>query len=302
MGNPGKRRPVSDGVELAHDPLSRTRRGSFLFLAVYFPAVVLGHDVVQKAVHSLQDRLPSIVYTTLINGSAFATFALATMFVVRRTKDGRDRGQALAYWFGTMVLIAVTYYYLVAVGTEMIHLLQYALLAPPLFAITRRFGETFLWATMLAAVDEGYQFFVLRIEWDVYFDFNDVLLNQLGVAVSLVGLFCLGARNAPRARRRRPAVLESPALLTLFALLAGCVILYWMGRLQLYPMRESVEPWILLNRAEPGPAFWQHPAWASKRFHALRPLAGLAVVLTIPALYLPLGHRAPNGSSSPSTL
>ena len=69
MGNPGKRRPVPDGGERAHHPLSGTRRGNFLFLAVYFPAVVLGHDVVQKAVHSLQDRLPPVVYTTLVNGS-----------------------------------------------------------------------------------------------------------------------------------------------------------------------------------------------------------------------------------------
>jgi glycopeptide antibiotics resistance protein len=103
-----------------------------------------------------------------------------------------------------------SYEVLIVFSVETIHFVQHALLAVPVFALTMSFGETVGWVTLMGAVDEAYQYFVLYAgNKTVYFDFNDIILNLVGTGIGVLMIYTLSdLKSAPftaqaHAARRR---------------------------------------------------------------------------------------------------
>lgn len=75
---------------------------------------------------------------------------------------------------------------------EAIHFIQYAFLAIPVFALTLRPSQTVFWAALMGALNEAYQYFVLYPDnREVYFDFDDIVLNLIRAGIGVVMIFTL---------------------------------------------------------------------------------------------------------------
>jgi hypothetical protein len=172
-------------------------------------AVVLPHDIVGAK-----------IYTSLFHGSIAAynqTFLLIVSACIvlvlpgviqklRRTGSMTLRLLCIA---SLILLMTGAYFSIMVLATETIHFAQYAMMAILLYPLIGRSGDTLIWTTLLGAVDEGWQYFMLGTS--DYFDFNDIVLNFLGAVLGLwiVSLYI----DTPENKVPRPVL--SPAIITL---------------------------------------------------------------------------------------
>src|SRR6185503_8176167 len=101
---------------------------------------------------------------------------------------------------------------------EVIHTVQFGIVALLIFPLTRSFGATLYYTVLLGFVDEWYQHAILYPEKSDYFDFNDVVLDQLGASIALIYLYSTGAE----ADKERSKWYKSPVLIS-FGIIAVTV-------------------------------------------------------------------------------
>ena len=196
-------------------PPSLTHQGTplrALLLALAF-VLWLASALLHRPVSDLLDAFPLRYAIYAIVG---ATLAFAAWPVVRLVRSERP-WLAAAVWAVLIGAVVVCHFTLITIAVEVIHYPQYALIAV-LFAYAldaererRLVLEVLLIATALSAVDEALQY-LFFMRGQTYFDYNDLLLNQIGALAGL--LFYYGFPAPRRAARRRPL---------LRWLLVGCV-------------------------------------------------------------------------------
>ncbi len=267
----------------------------------YYLLVVLTHDIVGKFIvqtFKINDRAAYnalFLQFALMGGAFYLLIFFGGLYRNRKASKGAD-GNAKAlvthdripllrlvgYLILTMVLIALWMRYLVVVNSELIHLPQYALLAILIFPLIQHYRLTFLVLTILGAIDEGYQYFVLGYDRMDYYDFNDVVLNQLGGAL---GLLMLAAWDVLQLRRfERQPWLRNPLTLTIFSL-AGLLLLTWFfNGFDVFPTPEGGSPSPYLLVQEPAVGFWSRVP-PNVVFHILRPLEGSLLLAGLVFLY-----------------
>ena len=174
-------------------------------LALAF-ALWLASALLHRPVSDLLDGYP-IQYATYAMYAA--ALALAAWLGVR-SMGGERPWLALAAWGLLVAAAVICHFTLVTIGVEVIHYPQYALVAV-LFAHAldaerqnRLVLEVLLIATVLSAVDEALQY-LFFMRGQTYFDYNDLLLNQIGV---LAGLLLYYGLPGPRSAARRRGLLR----------------------------------------------------------------------------------------------
>ncbi|WP_298037272.1 VanZ family protein [uncultured Desulfuromonas sp.] len=236
--------------------------------------MVFGHLPFSDVADWITGRLSREIFNGAI--TIFWCFSLAAFgLVLLRAVQGRpDREGGLLYAGTAVLLAAVSYNALFVTNVESVHFVQYALLALPLYALTHSFGRTVLYVTLLGALDEAYQYFVLYGDLKtVYFDFNDVILNLAGGALGVVAIFLLAdlprpPRLAAGGGRRIVGAMILSAVAAV--LLASC------GLIRAYPGPDGGSGALLLSRAPAPEHFWVELPWG-KTYHVLHPLEGLAL-------------------------
>lgn len=251
----------------------------------YFAAVVLCHKEVSRVFDWLSKELSFEVYNNIAFGTSLFLAAAFFAFVLFNIRKGDRRRLKISYWLFTALLVGASYKTLIVFNVESIHFVQYAVLALLVFPLAMRYGETVLWCTLLGALDEGYQYFVLYRDYnDVYFDFNDILLNLVGAGIGALILFTFVDRKpeslTSSAHSSRNRTLSPALVITVFLLSAG-VFSYAAGLLQLYPEAGASGIPVTLSRKPAPEKFWTVPK-QGKPFHILTPLEGIisAAVLT----------------------
>jgi len=171
-------------------PSTRTRRRLALTLAlpVYYLAVVLPHDMVQRALVRLFHRWTFwgyewrflLVWTTLF--SAGAAWVALRLWRQRKMR-------LLGAWLGWVAVVTLVDRFALFSQSEQVHYPQYALLAVGLREVLGSAGRALVAATALGAADEGFQAAVLYAgDPSRPFDFKDVGLDILGAVGGLLVL------------------------------------------------------------------------------------------------------------------
>jgi hypothetical protein len=107
----------------------------------------------------------------------------------------------------TLGLIAASWPWLFYTDIEVVHFPQYAVLSVLLYALTLRFGRALLYATLLGAADECFQFYVSHPNWAINLDFNDMMYNAIGAGFGCTLIYVavedrLSARGSAHRRVR----------------------------------------------------------------------------------------------------
>ena len=273
-----------------------------LLAAVYYVAVVVSHDLVQELAYWLQHLYSRAIWGPTVAVIACAAGTWASWRAVRvLSGGGRPRGVAAAWW-GSAALALAASLVLLATNMEIVHFLQYAILAVPVLVLTRRYGVTVLLIAGLGAFDEMYQWVVLHPGWAVRFDVNDVILNCIGGALGCAAVMVWGGvKRAPEPDARTLAVTWGPLLVVALLLGAGGPALAATHRLAVDREDWCPHTWLTLSRIERPVSRWEEPDEA-RRHYVVHPGVALAVCLVIVGGFSWLdGRYRSESASAPST-
>lgn len=264
--------------------LSKRRIFAALLAAGYLAAVVFPHKEVSRAFDWMAEFFSFKVYNSALFAIFFSLMLVLWIFILKKIWRNEQRRVKVAFWLFTAALVIASYQVLIVASVEAIHFIQYAILAIPVFALTLSFGETVFWVTLMGTLDEAYQYFVLYPDnREVYFDFNDIVLNLIGAAIGAVMIFTLSnVGSFPRLRTLNSrGSNRTPPLVAASLLLAG-LLLVSSGVLTLYPKADASEAQITLSHKPAPSQFWEKPK-KGKPFHILHPAEGLVLAaLLIP--------------------
>ena len=264
--------------------LSKRRALTALLAAGYFAAVVFPHKEVSRVFDWMAEALSFKVYNSALFAVLFSPMVVIGIYLLKKIKSGEQRFGKVVFLLFTAGLVVASYHLLIVYSVEAIHFIQYALLAIPVYALTLSFGKTVFWVTLMGALDEAYQYFVLYADnREVYFDFNDIVLNLIGAgigvaiihALSDAGTFVSPEKPNCQGRNRTPLLVAASLLLAGFLLVVSGVVTF-------YPVAAASEAQITLSRKPAPSLFWEKPK-KGKPFHILHPVEGiLLTTLLIP--------------------
>lgn len=266
-----------------------------MFAAIYMALVVFFHRKVSNIFDWLRDLFSFNVYNDAVFEVNIAIMIIFSCFVFIKVRRGEEKLKMTFFWGYNLLLLLLSYNVLITVNIETIHYIQYAIITVPVFALVMRYGETVLWATLLGAMDEAYQYFVLyRDNNEVYFDFNDVILNLIGAGLGVVLIYTLmDAKFKPsfELQQRSRAWYRSPALAITMVILLSSLFLYTAGLLRSYTEEGQTGALIVLRRTPAATQFWTIPR-TSKPFHVVSPLEGMIISAFLAASYTLMDKRS----------
>ena len=226
-------------------------------------------------------------YTRLLS---FLILGLFVLYQIYRAVSGTNRLVTTLYWalWSLAALGSVTW--LVTTDIEVIHFLQYGMLA---WIIARAVdpqrehwytGEVILLTLLLGIIDEANQYFFLTRDNSSYLDFNDFLLNQLGAVAGILTYY--GFRLAPNTMvlpwQNLHRILASCCLLPGAGIAIGIVTgkLRYSPDMQVPPggLLQSTDGWLIFLQRQPGLlGSWQE-SFSGGSYYVLGAPEGLALL------------------------
>jgi hypothetical protein len=155
--------------------LSERKLFTLVITIAYTITVVLMHRQVNECFDWIRKQLSFRVYDDwLLYIGIFITIILG-IFILWKVVKGEQHQRKILFLLCTIFLMVIGYEMLVVFSIELIHYPQYAILAILIFSLLKRFDETVFWVTLLGAIDEAYQYFVLyQGNKTLYLDFNEI--------------------------------------------------------------------------------------------------------------------------------
>lgn len=272
---------IPDRFNAIFDWMEANRAVNLLMALAYVAFILFGHDTFVNVSIAVMTALTLPVYNMVVGAVTVAVGAVfvGVLYLFLR-KNNPQRPRQVFYLSAIVLMLVLHHLFLFEMNIEVIHAALYAGLTLVLFPLTRRPGATIILALPVMMLDEWYQYMVLYPDYVHYFDFNDILMDMLGCALLLCGLWIMGVRMRPP---QRPFFLRMEILL-LTAIVAGGVIATVFCVVALFP-ETSCDNTLFVVNALPDPMeFWRTHPFTGRTYHALPPVAGLAVV-TLAALF-----------------
>jgi VanZ family protein len=279
--------------------LARRRAWTLCAIVAYLALTFAAHGGVNDICHQLRESVGSGLYNVVLTIGFIVLLSAFSIAVIVRLARDIDWPVKLFYWAVSVGLSVGAYCTLFVLNSEAVHFIQYAVLAVPIYALTRRFARTVLIATFCGAVDEGWQYWVVYGDRLTHYDFNDVVLNLLGAGLGVAFLWITCRRPVIREGWRRRTVraqLASPAFVAAGLAVALFLASYAIGIVCYYPDQKSFHWSVVLRRGRPvAEEFWEHTDWG-KTYHTLRPGEGLAILVLLLGFYLTMDYRLTQAS------
>lgn len=269
--------------------LSNNRWLNILIASIYYILVVTTHRQVGRFVaQNLDKPLGRDNYNLLVivlGASLFVATLLLLQKNFRTILSSLEKRRILLYLLSLVVIIIIAINVIMVVNVEIIHILQYCLMAIILYPLLRNFNTVMIITTILGAIDEAYQYWYLFPEKSDYFDFNDVIINFLGVILGLIILRSQGFKNAVSDKKWYMSVvfyiILSISLFTIIGFLTGFISTSPPGKNDTLALIE------LVRKYKPG--FWRIIP-PQVKFHVIRPLEFLGLLILLMLSYRKIGN------------
>jgi len=275
-------------IQSLYSYLTKNRWLNIIVAIVYYIIVVTTHKQVGRFVAQNLDRpLGRDNYNLVVTIAGIIALLVATALIQKRFRtelSTLERHKISFYFVSLLGLILIAVNVIMVVNVEIIHIAQYCVMAVLLYPLLRNFNLVMVMTTLLGALDEAYQFWYLFPKKSDYFDFNDVIINFLGVLLGLIILRSQGIKHAPNNRpwyRSSTFVISSSIIaLTCIGLAAG-----WVSIAP--PKGGEVAVVELVREYKPG--FWRIIP-PQVKFHVIRPLEFVILIVFLMCSYRKLGN------------
>ena len=286
-----------------------TKNGVFrLFWPVttllYWLATSLLHLEISKIIVSPLST-PLGVFTPAAYSRHFAwcLLILGTLLILLSAVRGKARLRTAVYWIVWGAAVYGANRLLVFSPNEYVHYPQYALLA--VFLVAWRdphrekwpIGNLIFWGTALGVADELIQYLFVCPSYGDYLDFNDFLLNELGIVAGL--LLVYGFREQRATIKPLLPIYKTRAFKTIIISFAIISLLILTDRLKITPP-EKIPPGgffavngrttFYLERIPGITGAWNHLGDGSA-YYVLSPAAGLILLFALGFLFASFDPR-----------
>jgi len=282
---------ITDRLNAIFDWMEANRALNVLLVLSYVVFILFGHDTFVNISIAVMTALTLPVYNVVVGAVTVAVGVIfvSVLFLFLKTSSPQ-RPRQIIYLSAIVLMLVLHHFFLFEMNIEVIHAALYAGMALVLFPLTRRPGATIILALPVMMLDEWYQYIILYPEHVHYFDFNDILMDVLGCALLLCGLWIMGVRMRPP---HRPFFLRMEILL-LTTILAGCVLATSLCVVALFPDTSCDNTLFVVNALPDPMEFWRTHPFTGRTYHALPPVAGLAVVTGLVLFFQGMTNSSPS--------
>ena len=266
--------------------LEERRLLTFILVIAYSVFIIPMHDpMVKLSVWIMNELNPQRYDKVVAIVSALVLAVVLVFFAKGLLRDPRARFLKTVYFIAFTAIIVLHMHYLLVLNIEVIHAFQYALLAFLIFPLTRNFWQAIYFTIIIGAVDEWYQYQLLYPETTDYFDFNDMVMNQLGASLSMIFLAALGVRPKNLFCGKW---FSSAAVISFLLISFALILLFQFELITLYPNEGA---WFHFFTASDPYPFWRNPEGTHIYYHVFTPAEGLAIILFLIALMMLFDYR-----------
>lgn len=257
---------------------------NLLLLFIYYLLVVLPHEQVGLLAVKIFGSFDRSTYDLIVLALTISFLLVAIIFLTKKTFLHPQKKIIIFYLVSTVAFAALCINILFVVNIEAVHFFQYAVFALLCYPLTLNYNQTIIISTIAGALDEAYQYFYLAPQRTDYYDFNDVVINLVGVAFGLIiiKIFKPAAKAVSFIQ-----FFKSPAFILSAFITIVTIITISTGFLGINPSNTSAN-FLLVKKAFDG--FWTtvHP---NITYHVMLPLEGLLVIISLWFFYWPLGNE-----------
>jgi len=234
---------------------------------------------------------------------AWGLLILGTLLILLSAVRGKARLRTIVYWIVWGAAVYGANRLLVFSPNEYVHYPQYALLA--VFLVAWRdptlekwpIGNLIFWGTALGVADELIQYLFICPSYGDYLDFNDFLLNELGIVAGL--LLVYGFREQRATIKPLLPIYKTRAFKIIIISFAIVSLLILTDRLKITPP-EKIPPGgffavngrttFYLERIPGITGAWNHLGDGSA-YYVLSPAAGLILLFALGFLFASFDPR-----------
>ena len=264
--------------------LSERKSLNLALIVAYIIAIFCLHDVFVNLSVWIMERLTLNYYDKVILVVVFIALLALIYFFYKGLKENPEYKYLKVFLLvATLLFFVVHLKVLLVVNIELIHAVQYGILALLIFPFTRCFGYTLFFGALVGYADEWIQYELLYPERENYFDFNDIITDLLGMGLFLLMLYNIGIQSIKPLTKRNwwsSKVVIFAVLLAVFV-----VILMQLGIIVTYASAADTNTWLILNEADGPQDFWVEFYTTGRFFHVLTPLHGLIIHLFLIGFY-----------------
>ncbi len=270
--------------------LEKRKRLSIALVFAYFTGILLLHDCFVKISVFIMYALTRTLYDRIVGSITLFFLAVFLFFFIKNLRTIRQAVDLkFTYLLAITGLIIIHTQMNFVMNIEIIHTLQFGLLALLIYPLTRSFGATLYYTVLLGAMDELYQYQVLYPEKNDYFDFNDLLLDQLGAALALLFMFSTGVSS--KSKESSSGWHKSPVFISGMTIAIALAVMFRMSLITAY-FTKGANPLMTLSESTGPESFWRHLANSDIVFHVITPLEGALSLVIICGLFFLLDFLA----------
>lgn len=252
--------------------------GYFVFiLLMHNPLVHLSIWVEAHLSLALYNKVTIIIYLITL-------FTLAFTLRSRLRLHPQNLPRKVFYLFSITLLIALHARFMFEKNIEIIHSLEFTILAFLLFPLAGTFGGAVFFCLPFMLIDEWYQYIYLYPDWNDYMDLNDIVMDLHGAALMMLGLMIAGITafqtTQPLWKRR-----EFVGLILLLLLVIGALSTCYLA-----PYADTAcSNTVFLFNEHPGPEpFFRISAGSGTSFHVMKPYEGIVAITAVVLFYFGL--------------
>ena len=228
---------------------------------------------------------------------AWTLLILGALFVILRAVKGKARLRTIIFWIMWGTALYWTNRLLVFSPNEYVHYPQYAFLAVLLVAWRDPqrekwpIGNLIFWGTAMGVADELVQYLFVCPSYGDYLDFNDFLLNELGIVAGL--LLVYGFKVQEATIKPLLPIYKTKAFKTLIISFAIVSLLMFSDRLRITPPEKTPpgglfsvngRTTLYLERIPGITGAWNHLA-DGRAYYVISPAAGLILLFSLGFLF-----------------
>ena len=257
--------------------LKQNKTVNISLVLIYGVSLIFLHDYfVRLSVNSMNSlSLPVYNKVVLIVSICGGLSVLASLlYMLYKAEEYRSR--KLFFLLATSISIALHYKFLFEMNIEVVHVLEFTLLAVLLFPLTGSFGASVIFTLPFIFVNEWYQYVVLYPTYIHYYEFNDIVIDLLGCGMAMVFLWISGAKS----NRNSVSFFKQPGIISLILINLIVVILLATCVFAFYPGDKCENTFLILNQLPNPHLFWQTHVYGAI-YHVMNPIEGLVAICCV---------------------
>jgi len=267
--------------------LERNRKLNILLVIGYLTFILVMHDAMVRLSLWITNSITLPRYDLIIAAIMMVAVSLIIFLFIKNLRLISHGADIKIFYMMILIGLSVIHTQMnFVMNIEVIHMLQFGIIALLILPLTQSFGATLYYAVMLGLLDELFQYAVLYPDKNDYLDFNDVVLDQLGAGIMLVYLYSCGIGS----HRSGKKWYMSPVLISVSVMAAAVAVLFHFSLITVYYSAGSVNPLLTLSESSGPEGFWRQVPNLNKVYHVMSPIEGVLIIAAICGLFYLLDY------------